>query len=226
MAEDTTRRRRDPIATRQAILEAAVALLAKDGAEAVSLSEVAHRAGVNRGTAYQHFQTREKLIEATAQWVSDKMFRAVFGDPVAIGDRDVEHVDMVDVTERLAAFAMENLELCRVWFMQILSSPEPSSDPFWREYAGSIGRFAQTDMAQPNIDVEVLSVLTLSANFLWPVWARAHSRGKPERTKLAHRFAQEMLRFSMYGSLQPDKLPEVVARLEKAGPAPRLRLIK
>jgi len=226
MSDDPTRRRRDPAGTRQAILDAAVALLAKDGAEAVSLSEVAHRAGVNRGTAYQHFQTREKLIEATAQWVSDRMFHAVFGDPAAIGDRDVEHVDMVDVTERLAAFAMENPELCRVWLLQILSAPEPSRDPFWREYAGSIGRFSQTDLAQPNIDVEVLSVLTLAANFLWPVWARAHSRGKAERTRLAHRFAHEMLRFSMYGSLRPDKLAEVAERLENAGPAPRLRLIK
>lgn len=220
------KRRRDPVATREVILAAAGALLAKDGPEAISLSEVAVRAGVNRGTAYQHFQTREKLIEATIQWVSDTMFRAVFGDPETIGERNVKTVDMVDVTERLAAFAMDNPELCRVWLLQILSAPEPSDDPFWREYAGSIGRFAQTDMAQPNIDVEVFSVLTLAANFLWPVWARAHSQNDAERGKLSHRFAQEMLRLSMYGTLRSEKLPEVAAQLESALPPPRLRLIK
>ena len=58
------RRVRDPAATRETILEAAANLLAKDGPEGVSLSAVAHLAAVNRGTAYQHFETREKLIEA------------------------------------------------------------------------------------------------------------------------------------------------------------------
>src|ERR1700722_18657929 len=72
MAESRTRRPRDPEATREAILEAARTQLAKDGPEGLSLSEVAHLAGVNRGTAYQHFRTREKLIEATPDWVQDR----------------------------------------------------------------------------------------------------------------------------------------------------------
>ena len=66
MTQTRTRRSRDPAATREVILEAARALLAKDGPEGISLSEVATLAGVNRGTAYQHFETREKLIEARA----------------------------------------------------------------------------------------------------------------------------------------------------------------
>ena len=80
MAEKPKRRSRDPEATREAILAAARTLLAKDGPEGVSLSEVAHLAGVNRGTAYQHFETREKLVEAATEHVSDRMFRAVFGE--------------------------------------------------------------------------------------------------------------------------------------------------
>src|SRR6201987_6486912 len=87
MSEIRKRRTRDPEGTREAILEAARTRLAADGPEGRSLSEVAHLAGVNRGTAYQHFETREKLIKATAQWVSDKLFRAVFGDPETIGER-------------------------------------------------------------------------------------------------------------------------------------------
>src|SRR5689334_25177361 len=75
------RRERNPERTREAILEAAREVLAQDGKEGLSVAQVAQRAGVNRGTAYQHFQTREQLIEATAKWVSDKLYRAVFGDP-------------------------------------------------------------------------------------------------------------------------------------------------
>jgi AcrR family transcriptional regulator len=208
------RRPRDPVATRAAILEAACTLLAKDGPEGVSLSEVALLAGVNRGTAYQHFADREQLISETLAYVSDRLYRAVLGDPDAPGERQVETVDMFKVTDDLAAFAMENPELCRVWLLQILSAPDPSSDPFWREYAGSIGRFAQTEMAQPGIDVEVFSIITLASNFLWPVWARSHSHGDTERAALAHRFAREMVRLSLHGTLRPEKVPAVVAQID------------
>jgi AcrR family transcriptional regulator len=211
MKQQRIRRPRDPQATRAAILEAACSLLARDGPEGISLSQVVMLAGVNRGTAYQHFETREKLIEATMAYVSDKLYRAVLGEPGA--ERAVERVNMVDVTERLSSFAMENPELCRVWLLQILSSPDPSADPFWGEYAGSIGRFAATEMAQPGIDVEVFSIITLAGTFLWPIWARAHSHGDEERASLAHRFAREMLRLSLHGTLRPEKVPEVAAEL-------------
>ena len=118
MAQNTRRRRRNPKSAWEAIREAARTRLANDGPEGPSLSEVAHLAGVNRGTAYQHFETREKLIKATAEWVSDKLFRSVFGDPATLGERRVEQVDVADLTDQLANFAMDNPELCQVWLLQ------------------------------------------------------------------------------------------------------------
>lgn len=217
------RRPRDPVATREAILEAASGQLARRGPEGISLSEVAHAAGVNRGTAYQHFETRDKLVEATVNWVSSRLFRAVFGDPDTIGERRVEEADPADLTDRLASFAMANPELCRVWLMQVLASPDPSNDPFWREYVGSIERFAATDLAQPGIDSEVLSVMVLAGSFLWPVWAQAHSASVDEQSTLAHRFARECLRLSMYGSMQAGSFPDISNRLAlpKAASPPR-----
>ena len=213
MADQVKRRARDPEATRADILDAAVILLSQDGPEALSLSAVAVKAGVNRGTAYQHFETREKLVAETLQEVSDRMFRAVFGDPETIGERDVEKVDMVETTERIARFAMDNTDLCRIWLLQLLALPDPSNDPFWREYVGSIGRFAQTDLAEKGIDVEVWSVISLAGNFLWPVWARSHSHGEEERAALADRFVREMLRLSLYGAVNEDKVPNVVEKV-------------
>jgi AcrR family transcriptional regulator len=204
MTDIRKRRARDPVATREAILEAARALLAKDGPDGVSLSEVAHLAGVNRGTAYQHFETREKLIEATADWVSERMFRSVFGDPETIGERRVEEVDIADTTDRLAQFAMDNPELCRIWLLQLLASPDPMSDPFWREYEGSLQRFANSDMAE---------VLMLAGAFLWPIWARSHAREEGERRALGRRLAQECLRLCMFGSMRSDKFPDIAERL-------------
>jgi AcrR family transcriptional regulator len=213
MDAGTKKRVRDPAVTRAAILEAASNLLAKDGPEAVSLSAVAHLAGVNRGTAYQHFETREKLVQAAIDWVSDKLFRAVFGDPETIGERVVEEVDIADLTDRLADFAMDNPELCRVWLQQVLASPDPANDPFWREYCGSLQRFAATDLAEPEVDAEVVAVLNLAGVFFWPIWARAHAEDEPTRGKLARRFADEMLRLSIYGTMRAEAFPEIVERL-------------
>ncbi|MBC2667729.1 TetR/AcrR family transcriptional regulator [Novosphingobium piscinae] len=212
MKQARARRPRDPEATRVVILEAACKLLAKDGPYGISLSEVALLAGVNRGTAYQHFETRERLIDETVAYVSDKLYRAVLGDPEAATDRVVEQVDMFAVTRDLALFAMRNPELCRVWLLQILASSDPSSDIFWREYAGSIARFAATELAEPGIDVEVFSIITLAAHFLWPVWAHAHSDCGTEQEAQAERFAREMLRLSLRGTIRTDKVSPAVLR--------------
>lgn len=207
------RRTRDPAGTRASILEAASNLLAKDGPEGISLSAVAHLAGVNRGTAYQHFETREKLVQATIDFVSEKLFRAVFGDPATIGERHVETVDIADLGDRLAGFAMDNPELCRVWFQQVLASPDPANDPFWREYCGSFGRFAATDLAEPDIDVEVVAIMMLAGVFFWPIWARAHGEDEATRGRLARRFADETLRLSIFGTMKAKAFPEIVERL-------------
>ena len=210
------RRPRDPAATREAILEAARTRLAEDGPEGLSLVEVAKLAGVNRGTAYQHFETREKLIKATADWVSETMFRAVFGEPAEIGERNVERIDIMELTDRMASFAMDNPELCRVWLLQVFSMPNPNQDPFWREYQGSLARWARTDHAQDNIDSEVFSIITLSGAFLWPVWARAHAKCDEDVRALARRFANECLRLSMHGSMRSEHYPEIDERLKEA----------
>jgi AcrR family transcriptional regulator len=227
MIEKRTRRKRDPERTREAILEAAREVLAKDGKEGVSVVQVARRAGVNRGTAYQHFQTREQLIEATASWVSDKLYAAVFGDPALDrGQREqpVDSTDVEAVNDNLATFAMENPELGRIWLFEVLSSKLPANDPFWRHYESTFKRFAKSALAQPGIDVEVVSVLLLSGAFIWPVWVRAQARTAKERQQMMKRYTREILRLTLHGTLRPEKYPELEARVSEppsAGKAPR-----
>jgi AcrR family transcriptional regulator len=206
---------RNPEGTREAILEAARQVLAQDGKEGLSVSQVARRAGVNRGTAYQHFQTREQLIEATAEWVSDKLFHAVYGDLAPVAGQTVDSVGVRRVTEHLADFAMENPELGRAWLFELLSSRRPASDRFWRAYESSFEELAKTEYAQPGIDTEVVSVLTLAGMFLWPVWARAHTRNAKERQQMAKRFSREVLRLSLHGTLRPEKYPELDMQVDK-----------
>jgi AcrR family transcriptional regulator len=217
MIEKRPRRKRDPERTREVILEAAREVMAQDGKEGVSVVEVARRAGVNRGTAYQHFQTREQLIEATAAWVSEKLYRAVFGEWLAAveGEPGTASDDVEAANENLASFAMDNPELCRIWLFEVLSSKQPSNDAFWREYESSFRRFSKTAFAQPGMDVEVLSVLFISGTFIWPVWVRAHARTAKERKQMFMRYTREILRLTMHGTLRPEKYPELESRLTK-----------
>ena len=213
MTKERVRKKRDPERTREAILEAAREVLAQDGKEGLSVAQVAQRAGVNRGTAYQHFQTREQLLQATAAWVSDKLYRAVFGDPSVTHDESVDAITVETVNGRLATFAMENPALGRIWLFEVLSSARPANDPFWRQYSSSFERFAATELAQPGMDVEVLSVLFLAGHFIWPVWARAHARTAKERQQMAGRFHREVLRLTLHGTLRPEKFRDLDARV-------------
>ena len=205
-----TKRKRNPEGTRAAILEAAGKLLAKDGPEGLSVSQVAQLAGVNRGTAYQHFPTREQLLEATTEWVSERMRTAVFG---GLDFNNVKQVDPQHVAQQMAEFAMENPELGRVWLFEVMSSTKPSGDPFWNLYRTQFEKFSKSEMAQPGIDAEVHSVIMLIGAFLWPIFTRSHMRSAKERTEMARRFSKEMLRLSMFGTMRPEKFPELAAQI-------------
>ena len=205
--------RRDPKRTREAILDVAGKLIGKDGPEGLSVSQVALLAGVNRGTAYHHFPTRDELLSSTKAWVSEKLCREVFGEMPPSGERETRR-DPRDVIESLANFAMENPEFCRVWLYDVLGSSQPASDPFWNLYRSYIDTFVESEFAQPGIDGEVHAVLMLVSVFLWPVWARTHSRTAAGRKKMAKRFSDEVLRLILHGALRKEMFPQL-ASLDK-----------
>ncbi|MFF4908426.1 TetR/AcrR family transcriptional regulator [Streptomyces sp. NPDC001260] len=64
-------------ATRQRLLEAAVACLAEHGWAGSTVSVVAERAGVSRGAAQHHFPTREDLFTAAVEYVAEERSTAI-----------------------------------------------------------------------------------------------------------------------------------------------------
>src|SRR5437764_593715 len=62
---------------RAALVEAGLAALAEHGLEAMSLRDVARRAGVTPPAVYRHFADRDALLAAIAGEVADHMFRTV-----------------------------------------------------------------------------------------------------------------------------------------------------
>ena len=110
---------------------------------------------------------------------------------------------------------MDNPELGRVWLFEVLGSRRPADDAFWQQYFSKLDQYAKTELAQPGIDVEVLSVLFLGATFIWPVWARAHTRTAAERKQMAARFSREIMRLCLHGTMRPAKYKELDARVTK-----------
>ncbi|UYQ62809.1 TetR/AcrR family transcriptional regulator [Streptomyces peucetius] len=64
-------------ATRQRLLEAAVACLAEVGWAGSTVLVVAERAGVSRGAAQHHFPTREDLFTAAVEYVAEERSQAL-----------------------------------------------------------------------------------------------------------------------------------------------------
>ncbi len=210
------RRRRNPEATREQILAAARTVLASDGPDSLSLSRVAHLAGVNRGTAYQHFETKEELIKAAVASVSQHLTETLFPAQAAdAAEPDAADRPIYESMTALAEFAVENPELGRIWLFEILSCEDPSEDVFFRQFVRSVEAMARSEQSEEGIDAEVLSVMILAGYFLWPAWARGGSGDPAERRRMSRRMRREMLRLSLHGTLRAEAFPQLERLLQE-----------
>ena len=208
--------RRHLDSTREAILRAARICLAHDGPRGLSLSGIARRAGVSRGTAYLHFRSREALVNATVAGVSERLFRAVFNSsPEKHIPRPFDQVDAFERAYHLATAVMENPELGRGWMLQVLSSSDPAGDLFWREREADMERFAKSPLAQENIDPQVLNVIMLGGAVFFSVWANSKAKNKRDLNSLARRYAREVTRLTLYGTVRRELFPTLVKRLRE-----------
>lgn len=64
VANPSVSHRRNPAATRRALLDATLSLLAERGETGVRVTEVARRAGTTTGAIYSHFRDRAELLAA------------------------------------------------------------------------------------------------------------------------------------------------------------------
>jgi AcrR family transcriptional regulator len=69
-----------------AVLDAGSELFAERGPAATSIREVAARSGVNHGLVYRHFGTKEELVAAVLDHVSDQVNQAIADSSEATQD--------------------------------------------------------------------------------------------------------------------------------------------
>ncbi|MBW1689044.1 MAG: TetR/AcrR family transcriptional regulator [Deltaproteobacteria bacterium] len=201
-------RRRDPASTRRAILDAARELMAERGPEAMTISEVAHRAGINRGTAYQHFRTRDELA-AAVKLDFGRELTAMLVDDQPIGER----------IDRLLGFFLDHPELARLWIHDILSSRDGSPSESWNTFIATLEALTKSGGTRDGIDAEMLGRILLGAPLIWSLWASRKAEAEQERRRLVQRFGREIKRLLLFGVMKPEAWPAMVAELEAAASA-------
>jgi len=190
------------------VLEAARSVVAERGPEALTVSEVAHRAGVNRGTAYQHFRTREHLLDAVKQWFAAELNR-MLSDSGPTGAR------MDSVLEFLSAHS----ELARLWLYALLGEGQDEGYEGWQRFLGVVRGLADGERTQDGVDAEMLARLLVSAPMIWCLWAPKLAGSQDDACALTDRFNRELKRLLLFGFLRAEHWPDLVRSLDGAATA-------
>jgi AcrR family transcriptional regulator len=108
-------------ATREKLLEAAIATLAKRGYADTTTSTIAEEAGVTRGAIQHHFASREQLLDCALDYLNEKRCEQVH--EMLAGDRDsLSTADVLDII-REQAFG-DFFKATLVFFMGIHNHPD------------------------------------------------------------------------------------------------------
>ncbi|HEY8120560.1 MAG TPA: helix-turn-helix domain-containing protein [Myxococcota bacterium] len=204
-------RRSDFVQTRRRIIAAARRQMAERGPESLTVSAVAHTAGVNRTTAYQHFRTRDELVRA----VSEELLAEVAGyletkRPI------VEHIDA------LADYFLAHPELARLalyWLLSDSPLPRAGKELFLHETR----KIVEGAGARADADAEMLGHLMMGVAVLWPLHARIEFEDDTARRAATSRLARELKRVLLYGLLRPEEWPRLVAEVGAAPAAAAAR---
>lgn len=193
------RKRRDAEATHEALLKAARAIMAESGPEALTVSEVAHRAGVNRTTAYQHFRTREDLMGAVLAQVANETSLMLKTD-----------LSPSWLLDSMTEYFLNHPEIARLWMFQMLQNIQLPNRDGWNRYMKAMRALADSDRAQPGIDPEMLGTILLAAVLVWPLRVRSRSEGEADAKRATQRFTRELKRLLLFGALQPQAWPDLL----------------
>ena len=205
---DDKRETSNPEATRLAIVEAALKLLAEDDAAAFSVKAAARAAGVNRGTAYFHFGSREKLVSVAIEHAGRKINAKLYGLEHHSPNAKF-HPDRIVILEEMALFLIQNPQLSRIWLSEVFGKGRLFSEPLTRNARDSVKEFSSSPFGEDNIDPEIFTIMTFGTYLLWSIALEPKKLSPVEQKKMAARIVTEILRMSLFGSIIKDMAPEL-----------------
>jgi AcrR family transcriptional regulator len=117
-ATEPTRRDRKKERTRREIYEAAMALFASSGFEAVTIADICRAADVGRGTFFFHFPSKAALLYEFNRRVAED-FRAALPEP-----RGSAHEELTALVERMSVELVSQSEIMTAMLAEFFASPE------------------------------------------------------------------------------------------------------
>lgn len=164
---------------------------------------------MNRGTAYQHFRSREHLLDAVKQWFAAELNRMLSqGGPT--GAR----------MDSLMEFLSEHRELARLWLYALLGQGGDEGYEGWQRFLGVVRGLAVGEGTQEGVDAEMLARILVSATMIWSLWAPKLAGPQDDARALTERFNRELKRLLLFGFLRAEHWPDLVRSLEEGASAP------
>lgn len=154
----TRRRNKGFEETHALLIDTAVRLMSDKGAEALSLSEVAREAGVNRTTVYYHFDSREALLAAVREWSAEQL-------AVAFAPSDTAESRMRFITR----FVLDNPEVIALWTKEFLAPGKVAQRyPRWDALVEDLRAQFGSRKEAADIDTEAFATLLLTWVMIGP----------------------------------------------------------
>jgi AcrR family transcriptional regulator len=153
--QPTRRRNKGFEETHALLIDTAIRLMSEKGTEALSLSEVAREAGVNRTTVYYHFESREALLTAVRAWSANQL-AAAFAPSDTMENR----------TRFITRFVIEKPEVIALWTEEFLAPGRAGERyPHWEALVeGLRGEFSDDE----DLDAEAFATLLLTWAMIGP----------------------------------------------------------
>jgi len=197
------RRRSDFDRNRTRLLDAARALVADRGPDSLTISDVAHRAGLNRTTAYQHFRTRDALVTAVLEAMGDELQAGLAAPRTA-----------PELIEGLTREFSERHDLARL-ALHLLLAGDPLPRRSWERFVGHLEKVTRSSLSQSGADPEMLGHILVGTWLVWSLRAPAEYdlADVPAATE---RLTRELRRLLLYGLFRPERVPDLVESLRPA----------
>lgn len=170
-------------ATHQAIIDAAVGLIAEKGVDALSMAAISRAVGINRTTLYYHFADRDELIAAVKTWASEQLARGLSAD---LPQRErIDHI---------ARFVLENEELIKLFIQDFIAPGDIRVRyPEWDALVAGMERDVAARGGESG-DGDVYSAILLTSAFIAPLVYRNSVRPDLSTDEIVERFRREQTR--------------------------------
>ena len=161
MVPETSTLPRNQAARRGRVIEAAVALAAEGGYDAVQMRDVASGANVALGTIYRYFTSKDQLLAAAmVEWLGQ--LEQEVGRRPARGDNAAERV--VDVVRRASRTLGRNPRLTAA-LVTAVAAPDPEVVAFHRESSAAMQRILSAPMG--DLDEATKADVVRVLNHVW-----------------------------------------------------------